>query len=140
MINLYFFSHPTDGKLDGDGEGKKDKTPVICFQNVLMRLSLWLIVCIAFQTLTCTSLNIYTSQTPRHISTKLAGRKKEIVGLEERKAGEVFEIQESPFYRFNAKTVAMATQQSCCKRLSLSAPSCSARRLGIQAPANAERL
>lgn len=86
------------------------------------------------------TLNIYTSQTPRHLSTKLAGRKKEIVGLEERKAGEVFEIQESPFYRFNAKTVAMATQQSCCKRLSLSAPSCSARRLGIQAPANAERL
>lgn len=31
----------------------------------------------------------------------------------------------------------MATQQSCCKQLSLSAPSCSARRLGIQAPANA---
>lgn len=33
------------------------------------------------------------------------------------------EIQASPFYRFNAKTVAMATQQPCCKRLSLSAPS-----------------
>ena len=33
------------------------------------------------------------------------------------------EIQASLFYRFNAKTVAMATQQSCCKRLSPSAPS-----------------
>ncbi len=49
-------------------------------------------------------------------------------------------IQASLFYRFNAKTVAMATQQSRCKRLSLSAPSCSAHRQGIQASANAERL
>lgn len=78
-------------------------------------------VCIAFQILWCTWLNIYTSQTPKQ--SWLAGSKKEIVRLEEWKAGKSVPNPRN-LLSINSMQRQSPWQHSSprCKLLSLSAP------------------
>lgn len=78
--------------------------------NISMRLCLMGVCFFFLYKCVCT----HNRQQHRRLQSKEGKRE----GLEERKAGKCTKSKASLFYRFNAKTVTIATRQSHCKRLS----------------------